>query len=140
MAAYRQTRINEEIMRTLSEAIRELKDPRIQGSVVTVTDVACARDLKNATVYFSFFSTKYTEKDIKTALRGASGHLRSRLAVKMNLRETPLLAFSYDNSIERGNRVSELLRDVMPTASETEDAEKPEGSETAERADGADGN
>ena len=123
MAGYRQTRINEEIMHALSSAIRELKDPRIQSSVVTVTDVECAKDLKNATVYFSFFSQRYTEKEIKTALKGAAGHLRSYLASKLNLRETPLLSFSYDNSIERGNRVSELLRDVMPSASERDKSE-----------------
>ena len=115
MAGYRQTRINEEIAHALSAAVRELKDPRIQGSVVTVTDVECAKDLKNATVYFSFFSKKYTEKEVKTALKGAAGHLRSYLASKLNLRETPLLSFSYDNSIERGNRISELLREVTPT-------------------------
>ena len=82
-----------------------------------------SKDLKNATVYFSFFSKKYSEKDVKTALKGAAGYLRTYLAGKLNLRETPLLAFSYDNSIERGNRISELLRDVMPSsaAEQTDD-------------------
>ena len=93
------------------------------NTIVTVTDVECAKDLKNATVYFSFFSKKYSEKDVKTALKGAAGYLRTYLAGKLNLRETPLLAFSYDNSIERGNRISELLRDVMPSsaAEQTDD-------------------
>ena len=130
MAGYRQTRINEEISHALSAAIRELKDPRIQSSVVTVTDVECAKDLKNATVYFSFFSKKHTEKEIKTALKGAAGYLRTYLASKLNLRETPLLSFSYDNSIERGNRISELLREVTPTAARTDEVEKPDGEES----------
>ncbi len=121
MSGYRQTRINEQILQALSEAVRELKDPRIQNSIVTITDVACAKDLKNATVYFSFFSKKYSEKDVRTALKGAAGYLRTALAAKINLRETPFLAFSYDNSIERGNRVAALLRDVLP---DEEDSEK----------------
>ena len=129
MAGYRQTRINEEIMHALSEAVRELKDPRIQNSVVTITDVEGAKDLKNATVYFSFFSKKHTEKDVRTALKGAAGYLRTYLANKINLRETPLLAFSYDNSIERGNRISELLRDVMPSGSENKSDEETDASE-----------
>ena len=123
MAGYRQTKINEELTHALCEAVRELKDPRIQSSIVSITDVDCAKDLKNATVYFSFFSNKYTEKDIKTALKGAAGYLRTYLAKKINLRETPLLSFSFDNSIERGNRISELLRDVLPSENKS-DGEK----------------
>ena len=113
MAAHRQTRINEEILHALSEAVRQLKDPRIMSSVVTITDVDCAKDLKTANVYCSFFSPKYTGKDIKTALKSAQGYLRTYLAKKINLRETPLLNFVYDDSIERGNRISEILREVM---------------------------
>lgn len=114
MAGFRQTRINEELAHALSEALRQLKDPRIQNSVVSITDVDCAKDLKTANVYFSFFSVKYTEKDIKTALKGASGFLRSYLASEVNLRETPLLNFIFDNSIERGNRISAILNEVLP--------------------------
>jgi ribosome-binding factor A len=118
MAGHRQTRINEELTHVLSEAVRQLKDPRIAGSVVSVTDVDCAKDLKTANVYYSFFSTKYTEKDIKAALKSAAGFLRTYLARNVNLRETPLLNFIYDNSIERGNRINKLLMEVMPEGSE----------------------
>lgn len=123
MAGHRQTRINEELTHALSEAVRQLKDPRISGSVVTVTDVDCAKDLKTANVYYSFFSVKYTEKDIKTALRSASGFLRTHLARTVNLRETPLLNFIYDNSIERGNRINAILMEVAPKKDEEEDGE-----------------
>ena len=112
--AHRQTRINEELTHALAQAVRELKDPRIQNSVVSITDVDCAKDLKTANVYYSFFSVKYTEKEIKSALKSASGYLRTYLARTINLRQTPLLNFIFDNSIERGNRISELLMEVMP--------------------------
>lgn len=114
MAGHRQTRINEELAHALAEAVRQLKDPRISGSVVSITDVDCAKDLKTANVYYSFFSGKYTEKDIKAALKNASGYLRTYIAKNVNLRETPLLNFIYDNSIERGNRINAILMDVMP--------------------------
>ncbi len=115
MAGHRQTRINEELTHALAQAVRELKDPRIQNSVVSITDVDCAKDLKTANVYFSFFSPRYTEKEIKTALKSAAGFLRTYLARNINLRETPLLNFVYDNSIERGNRINAILLDVMPS-------------------------
>ena len=124
MATYRQTRINEELTHVLSEAVRQLKDPRISGSVVSVTDVDCAKDLKTANVYYSFFSTKYGEKDIKAALKSAAGFLRTYLARNVNLRETPLLNFIYDNSIERGNRINALLMEVMPEGSDTEEEDE----------------
>jgi ribosome-binding factor A len=121
--AHRQTRINEELTHALAEAVRQLKDPRIQNSVVSVTDVDCAKDLKTANVYYSFFSTKYTEKDIKTALKSAAGYLRTYLARNVNLRETPLLNFIYDNSIERGNRISAILMEVMPEDKKGDDGQ-----------------
>lgn len=124
MASYRQTRINEELTHALSQALRESKDPRIQRSLVSVTDVDCAKDLKTANVYFSFFSNQYTEKDIRTALKGASGYLRTYLATKVNLRETPVLNFIFDDSIERGNRISAILNEVMPKSSNETDEDR----------------
>lgn len=123
MAGHRQTRINEELTHVLSEAVRQLKDPRITNSVVTVTDVDCAKDLKTANVYYSFFSPQYTEKDIKAALKSAQGYLRTYLARTINLRETPLLNFIFDNSVERGNRISAILREVMPEKSDEEESD-----------------
>ncbi len=113
MAGYRQIKINEELTRVLAEAVRQLKDPRIQKSVVSITEVDCAKDLKTANVYYSFFSKEYGEKEIKSALKSASGFLRTHLARSVNLRETPKLNFVYDNSIERGNRINAILRDVI---------------------------
>ena len=122
MAGHRQIRINEELTHALAEAVRQLKDPRIANSVVSVTDVDCAKDLKTANVYYSFFSKQYTEKDIKAALKSAAGFLRTYLAKNINLRETPLLNFIYDNSIERGSRINAILMDVMPGGSEEDEA------------------
>ena len=121
MAGHRLRRINGELTHALAEAIRQLKDPRIANSVVSVTDVDCAKDLKTANVYYSFYSRQYTEKDIKAALKSAAGFLRTHLARSINLRETPLLNFIYDNSIERGNRINAILMDVMPNGADLEE-------------------
>ena len=118
MAGFRLNKINGELTHALAEAVRQLKDPRIQNSFVSVTDVDCAKDLKTANVYYSFFSKQYSDKDVKTALKSASGYLRTYLAKNINLRETPQLNFIYDNSIERGNRISEILLEVMPEKTE----------------------
>ncbi len=117
MSSFRQTRINEELTHVLSEAVRQSKDPRIQRAFVSVTDVECAKDLKTANVYFSYLSKDYTEKEIRNALRGASGYLRTYIAQKVNLRETPVLNFIYDESIERGCRISALLNEINKAGS-----------------------
>ncbi len=120
MASFRQTRINEEISHALAEALRQSKDPRISKAFVTVTDADCAKDLKSANVYFSYLSKEFTEKEVRTALKCASGYLRTYLAKNINLRETPQLNFVYDNSVERGNRISAILNEIMPEKNDGE--------------------
>ncbi len=112
MAGHRLERINTEMAHELSIALREVRDPRIAQSLVSVGEVDCAKDLKTARVYYSFLSTSYTEQEIKKALKGASGYLRSHLARTLDLRETPQLNFIFDDSTERGNRISSILREV----------------------------
>lgn len=124
MASYRQTRINEELTHVLAEAVRQSKDPRLQKAFVSITDVDCAKDLKTANVYFSYLVKEYSEKEIRTALRGASGYLRAYVAQKINLRETPVLNFVYDDSVERGNRISAILNEINISAETDEDADR----------------
>ena len=112
MAGHRQARINEEMEHELCKALREIHDPRIAGSLVSVTEVDCAKDLKTARVYYSFLQQKYDEKEVRRALIGAAGYLRSHLARTLNLRETPQLTFIFDDSVERGNRISKILHEV----------------------------
>ena len=131
MAGYRQTRINEQMAQELAIALREIKDPRLANSLVSITEVDCAKDLKNARVYYSFFQQKYTAEEVKRALKGAAGYLRTHLARTLNLRETPQLTFEFDDSMERGNRISSLLRDVTAEL-EALDAEAAKKQQTEE--------
>ncbi len=111
MPNYRKARINDEVARVISDALREVKDPRVSSSLVTVTSCEVSGDLKYAKVYFSVFGAdKDKIKEIKKGLYSAAGFLRHALAEKINLRITPELSFEYDNAMERGANISELLK------------------------------
>ncbi len=111
MPNYRKARINDEVARVISDALREVKDPRVSSSLVTVTSCEVSGDLKYAKVYFSVFGAdKDNIKEIKKGLYSAAGFLRHALAEKINLRITPELSFEYDNAMERGANISELLK------------------------------
>lgn len=110
MASNRIGRINEEIQRELSGLFRTLKDPRVQGGVVTITRVDTTSDLRWCRVYVSVLD-KAQEKDVIRGLKSAGGYLRRELGAAVNLRYTPELQFVADDSIEYGAHILEVLRD-----------------------------
>ena len=109
MAKYRQSRINDAVAEELAVALRDVRDPRIVSSMVSITRADVTRDLKIAKVYFSSMGDP---AEAKKALTGAAGLFRCRLAAALNLRITPELVFVPDNSIEHGARISELLHQI----------------------------
>ncbi|MBO4914363.1 MAG: 30S ribosome-binding factor RbfA [Oscillospiraceae bacterium] len=117
MAGNRINRINEEIQKELSSLIRTLKDPRVQGGMVTVTHVDTTSDLRYARVFVSVLD-KTKEKDVIKGLKSAAGYLRRELGQAIQLRYTPELQFSADDSIEHGAHILEMLRnpDVVKPA------------------------
>ena len=110
MASNRINRINEEIQKELSSLFRTLKDPRVQGGMVTVTHVDTTSDLRYAKVFVSVLD-KTQEKDVIKGLKSASGYLRRELGAAVKLRYTPELQFVADDSIEYGAHILEMLRD-----------------------------
>ena len=110
MAGNRIGRINEEIQRELSGLIRTLKDPRLQGGLVTITHVDTTSDLRYAKIYISALD-KSQEKDMMKGLKSASGYLRRELGSALRLRYTPELQFVADDSIQQGAHILEMLRD-----------------------------
>ncbi len=110
MAGNRINRINEEIQKELSALFRELKDPRVQGGMVTVTHVDTTSDLRYCRVFVSVLD-KTQEKDVIKGLKSASGYLRRELGQAIKLRYTPELQFAADDSIEQGAHILQLLRD-----------------------------
>ena len=113
MAQHRIIRVGEEIRRELAEIIREdLKDPRLKESLVSVTHVDVAKDLRYATVYLSCLGTGAEEKEIMAVFKQAAGFLRTELARRLNLRFTPELTFKFDSSIQKGARINQLLKEA----------------------------
>ena len=110
MASNRIGRINEEIQKELSSLFRTLKDPRVQGGMVTVTHVDTTSDLRYAKVFVSVLD-KTQEKDVIKGLKSASGYLRRELGAAVKLRYTPELQFVADDSIEQGAHILQMLRD-----------------------------
>lgn len=106
------TRINGEVKRELSNIIRgEIKDPRI-NPLTSVVEVEVAPDLKTAKAYISVLGDEQSQKDTLAGLRSAEGYIRRALAKSINLRNTPEIRFVVDQSIEYGVNMSKLIDDV----------------------------
>ena len=108
MAAERLRRVNEAVRQVLSDAITQvLKDPRV--GFVTVTAVDTSPDLRHAHVFVSVLGEPEQRESSLDGLRSAHGYLQRRVGVELRLKHTPELVFEYDESIERGMRISELI-------------------------------
>ena len=110
MPSNRIGRINEEIQRELADQLRRLKDPRVSSGMVSIIRVDTTGDLRYARVYVSALD-KSREKEVLKGLKSASGFLRRELGRALQLRYTPELQFSADDSIQYGAHILEVLRD-----------------------------
>lgn len=106
------TRINGEVLRELSNIIRgEIKDPRI-NPMTSVVAVEVAPDLKTCKAFISVLGDEQSQKDTLEGLKSAEGYIRRQLAHSINLRNTPEIRFILDQSIEYGVNMSKLIDDV----------------------------
>ena len=107
------TRINGEVQKELSNLIRtELKDPRI-NIMTTIVAVDVAPDLKHAKIYISVLGDEESCQNTIKGLKNAAPFLRSQLAKSINLRNTPMLTFILDQSIEYGVTMSRKIDEVV---------------------------
>jgi len=105
-------RINEELRKEISNIISfELKNPNATG-LISITKVKVTNDLKFAKVYVSILNSKNV-KDTLAALKKSSGFIRSEIAKRVNLRQTPELIFELDDSMEYGAKIDTILKDIM---------------------------
>jgi ribosome-binding factor A len=108
MATPRMRRVNEVIRQVLGDVIAtDLKDPRI--GFVTVTDVDTSPDLRTARVYVSVLGGESEREKALAGLRSAHGFLQGKIAAELRMKRTPTLTFHYDESVDRGVRISRLL-------------------------------
>ena len=123
MASNRIGRINEEIQRELSELLRELKDPRVHKTMLSLTRVETTPDLRYAKVYVSLLDKEYT-KETLAGLKSSSGYLRRELGRSLNLRYTPELQWQADDSITHGAHILDILSKLdIPEDTEDEEAD-----------------
>lgn len=125
------TRINGEVMRELSNIIRgEIKDPRI-NPLTSVVAVEVAPDLKTCKAYISVLGDETSQADTLKGLKSAEGYIRMKLARSINLRNTPEIHFILDQSIEYGVNMSKMIDEVSrrdaankPLEAETDDTDE----------------
>ena len=110
MAAPRMRRINEVLREVIGSAIAtELSDPRI--GFVTVTSVETSPDLRTAKVYVSVLGDEDAREATLEALRSSHGVIQAKIAAETRMQRTPTLRFDYDDTVERGMRISRLLEE-----------------------------
>jgi len=122
MPGTRKLRLQETLREELSEVIRrQMRDPRFQEGLLSITDVEVSQDLKHALVFVSVLGDEDARKHALTALRGASGVLRGELGRRGAFKSVPELSFKYDEGMERGTRIFEVLAQIR-----REDALRPQ--------------
>jgi ribosome-binding factor A len=110
MATARMRRINEVLREVIGAAIgSELSDPRI--GFVTVTSVETSPDLRTARVYVSVLGGEREREATLAALQSSHGIVQAKIAAETRMKRTPTLSFHYDETIERGVRISRLLEE-----------------------------
>jgi ribosome-binding factor A len=113
MPTARMRRVNEAVREVISTRVAEgLKDPRV--GFVTVTSVDTSADLRHSRVYVSILGDADSRQEALDGLASSSGFLQSELAAQLTLKRTPTLEFVYDDSIDRGMRITELLQPEAP--------------------------
>jgi len=112
MSNARNARIAQEIQRSLAELIRlEVRDPRV--GLVTLTGVELSRDQSHAKVFFTVMGAGPDPEEAGRGLTHAAGFLRSELAHRLTIRKVPELHFAFDESVERGVRLSRLIDEAV---------------------------
>lgn len=123
MPSNKLARTNDDIQRVLAAKLREIKDPRVQQGMISVTRVETTGDLRYAKVWLSVLGLE-NEKEFRRGLKSAAGWLRHELGQSLELRYTPELVFEVDHSIEYGAHISQMIQslDIRPDGEESHES------------------
>ena len=111
MSSNKIARINDDIQRVVSARLRDIKDPRVQQGMISVTRVETTGDLRYSKIWLSVMGLE-NEKEFRRGLKSASGWLRQELGASLTLRYTPALVFELDHSIEYGAHINEVINSL----------------------------
>ncbi len=120
MPSNRIGRINEEVMRELARLLPTVKDPRLDGGLLSIVRCEVTNDLRWCKVYLSTLG-QFDMKELKKGLKSCSGYLRRELAHSLSLRYTPELVFVLDDSIQEGAHINQLLHQLPELQEEHHD-------------------
>ena len=120
MASNRIATINQEIQKELSSLLRNVKDPRVQNTMISITRVETTPDLRWAKVYVSFLEEHRAAEAMK-GLKSASGYLRRQLGSNLKLRYAPEIVWSLDDSITYGAKMLGLINSLNVKHDEEEE-------------------
>ena len=121
MSSNKVARINDDIQRVISARLRDIKDPRVQQGMISVTRVETTGDLRYCKVWLSVMGLE-NEKEFRQGIKSAAGWLRRELGAVLNLRYTPELVFELDHSIEYGAHINEVIHSLDIRKDEDADA------------------
>ena len=109
----RTSRVSELLREEISDLVqRDLKDPRLEGALLSITEVEVSGDLRVAAVYVSHLGTAEEREDALAGLQSAAAYLERELRRRLRMRRTPSLTFRFDPSIERGARLASTIADL----------------------------
>ncbi len=118
----RVSRVAALIKREVSQILlQEVKDDRVGGGMVSITDVNVAGDLQHVKIFVSIYGTEEARKETMEGLRAATGYIRSSLGQRVRLRRTPEVIFFEDRSLERGDKMLSLLNRISENSKPDED-------------------
>ena len=113
LTANRTARVSEEIKRVISDIVKyDINDPRLPD-LLSIVNVEVSNDFAYAKIFYSVLGGQGNEKDIRNALKGATGFIRRELASRIRLRQTPELRFELDQTIEHVIALNKLIDDTM---------------------------
>jgi ribosome-binding factor A len=117
----RVSRVAELIRREISQMLLQgIKDERVGGGMVSVTDVIVSGDLQHAKIFVSIYGTEDVRADTMAGLESATSYIRGQLGHRLSLRRTPEVIFVEDRSLERGTRVLSLLNQLSQEREQSE--------------------
>lgn len=112
MASHRMGRTTEDIKRELTAILRELKDPRIKGSMISIVRVEVSNDLSFCKAYISAMEGIDAAKEAVQGLKSASGYIRREIGLRLKLRHVPAMQFEATDSIEYSANISRMLSEL----------------------------
>lgn len=126
MGSYKMGRTTEDIKRELTAVLRELKDPRVANSMISIVRVELSNDLSYCKVYVSAMEGFDKAKEAVKGLKSASGFIRHEIGSKLKLRHVPAMVFEATDSIEYSANISRMLNELDIKDDENDDDEQPE--------------